>query len=69
MEVFCLRSNVNADAADVHQGFCAVACVTHCLVSKCQAKEEEATEARLCKGQKVTLPSFTRKDFPFLGKQ
>lgn len=66
MEVFYWRSNVNADAADVHQGSGAVACVTHGLLSKCQAKGGEATEVQLCKGQEVTLASFMRKDFLFI---
>lgn len=66
MEVFCLRSNVTADAADVHQGSAAaaaaVACVTYCLLSECQAEGGAATEVQLRKGQEVTLPSFTRKE-------
>lgn len=68
MEVFCLRSNVTADAADMHQGSAAaaaVACVTYCLLSECQAEGEAATEVQLRKGQEVTLPSLTRKEGEF----
>lgn len=68
MEVFCWRSNVTADAADVHQGSAAaaaVACVTYGLLSECQAEGGVATEVQLCKGQEVTLPSFTWKELVF----
>lgn len=65
MEVFCLRSNVTADAADVHQGSAAaaaVACVTSCLLSECQAEGGAAAEVLLRKGQEVTSPSFSSEE-------
>lgn len=65
MEVFCLRSNVTADAADVHQGSAAaaaVACVTSCLLSECQAEGGAAAEVLLRKGQGVTSPSFSSEE-------
>lgn len=69
IDVFCVRANVTADAADVHQGSAAaaaVACVTYCLLSECQAEGGAAAELQLHKGQEVTLPSFTRKKVRFL---
>lgn len=65
IEVFCLRSNVTADAADVHQGSAAaaaVACVTSYLLSECQAKGGAAAEVLPRKGQEVTSVSFSNEE-------